>query len=109
MFARYQAATGGKHGVSTFEGVSFQELNEFEKCFQCNIYVYELEPNVTPRNMRTKRKCFLLKPIAKLLRRSHCRFPDSMYVNYHESHFSYVKDMNHTFSCPRCRRLFKQN
>ncbi|KAJ8049565.1 hypothetical protein HOLleu_02352 [Holothuria leucospilota] len=110
LFARYHSSIGGKDGVSTFKGVSFQELGDVEKCFQCNIYVYELEPNASHDG--NEGQTLSSQTVAKLLRRSPCRFQDSMYLNYYDGHFSYIKNMNfyaHTFSCSRCRRLFKHN
>ncbi|KAJ8019109.1 hypothetical protein HOLleu_42521 [Holothuria leucospilota] len=110
LFARYQTSIGGRDGTSTFKGVSFQELGEVEKCFPCNIYVYELEPNVSHDG--DEGQALSSQTVAILLRRSPCRFQDSMYLNYYDGHLSYIKDMNyyaHTFSCTRCRRLFKQS
>ena len=45
------------------------------------------------------------KTTAELVRRSTARYPDTMYVNFFETHFSYIKDIRmycHSWRCRNC-------
>ncbi|KAJ8019317.1 hypothetical protein HOLleu_42159 [Holothuria leucospilota] len=108
-FAKWQAANGGRASVSTFKGVSFQELGDIEKLFKCNIYMYNLKPeevDVSSSNSTSP------KLVCELLRRSPSRYDSTMCLNYYKGHFYFITDMNYyskSFSCSRCRRLFTKH
>ena len=66
-----------------FEGVRLDELPELEKLFELNIFVYEL---VEIYDDETEEKSV----VAQLIQRSHRRYSNSMYLNLHGKHFSYI-------------------
>ncbi|KAJ8048248.1 hypothetical protein HOLleu_00491 [Holothuria leucospilota] len=113
LFQKYQTAIGGRDGISTFKGISLNELGVIEKIFGCNIYVYELKPsNKEPTEEAGNKPTLPSETVAELVRRSPCRYASTMYLNIFEGHFSYIKDMNYyaqSFHCVRCRRLFQQH
>jgi len=46
--------------------------------------------------------------VAKLVRRTPYSFDNTMNLNLHDNHFSYVRDMDkysHSYSCSKCDRL----
>ena len=51
------------------------------------------------------------KKTAELVRRSLCHYSDTMYLNLHEPHFSYIQNIQmycHTYRCRKCEHsLFK--
>ena len=78
-----------------FRGLELSQLPDFEKCFELNINVYELQESgtVIPRY------------------RSLCHFGDTMYLNLFEHHLSFIKDFKtyaKKFQCPTCERHFNQ-
>ena len=45
------------------------------------------------------------KTAAELVRRSLCHYPDTMHVNLHETHYSYIQDIGmycHSYRCRKC-------
>ena len=86
-----------------FEGVSLDELPELEKLFELNIFVYEL---VEIYDDETEEKSV----VAQLIQRSHRRYSNSMYLNLHGKHFSYIKNISlysKSYSCSKCDKLWK--
>ena len=77
--------------VCNFAGVPIQDLHKIEAKFKTNVCVYKLEEIADG------------KTTAELVRRSTARYPDTMYVNIFETHFSYIKDINMYSRSWRCR------
>ena len=74
--------------VWKFEGVVIDELPKVESMFEVNIVVYNLR-----------------EESAQLVRRSLGHYADTMFVNLHESHFSYIRDIkaySHSYRCSKC-------
>ena len=45
------------------------------------------------------------KSTAELVRRSLCKYPETMYLNLHETHFSFIQDVRmycHSYRCRKC-------
>ena len=79
--------------VRDFAGVPIQDLHKIEAKFKTNVCVYKLEEIADG------------KTTAELVRRSTARYPDTMYVNIFETHFSYIKDIRmycHSWRCRNC-------
>ena len=73
------------------------DLPVLEKLFEVNIAVYSLEPTrpdaeegdeepETPEEDHPE-------IAARLIRRYHCRYPTTMYLNLYRNHFSYIKSL----------------
>ena len=77
--------------VNDFVGVTLDELDEVETTFKTNVVVYKLEEIGDG------------KTTSELVRRSTDQYPDTMYVNIFETHFSYIKDINMYSRSWRCR------
>ena len=81
--------------VDTFEGVIIDELHKVEATFDVNVCVYKLVPTGNEKTM------------AELVRRSTGHYPETMYVNLHETHYSYIRDINmycHSWRCRNCEQ-----
>ena len=79
--------------VRDFAGVKLDDLLKVESKFETNVTVYKLVD--TSEETTT----------AELVRRSECHYPDTMYVNIFETHFSYIKDIRmycHSWRCRNC-------
>ena len=115
-----------------FKGVTLADLPHIEKKFEININVYELvEEEVTtedddmvrlartpgsdeeeeedpqPETPRPSEK----RVVAKVVQRSHRRYPETMNVNLYQDHFSYIIDLDQyskSFACSKCGKLWKQ-
>ena len=80
--------------VNDFVGVTLDELDEVETTFKTNVVVYKLEEIGDG------------KTTSELVRRSTDQYPDTMYVNIFETHFSYIKDIRmycHSWRCAKCQ------
>ena len=77
--------------VDTFEGVTIDELHKVEATFDVNVCVYKLVPTGNEKTM------------AELVRRSTGHYTETMYVNLHETHYSYIRDINMYCLSWRCR------
>ena len=80
--------------VCNFAGVTLNELDEVETTFKTNVVVYKLEEIGDG------------KTTSELVRRSTDQYPDTMYVNIFETHFSYIKDINmysRSWRCAKCQ------
>ena len=79
--------------VRHFAGVTLDELDKVETTFKTNVFVYQL---VKIDNGKT---------MAELVRRSPAQYQETMYVNLHESHYSYIQDIGkycHSYRCRKC-------
>ena len=79
--------------VHDFAGVTLDDLHKVESKFETNVGVYQL---VEIDNGKT---------MAELVRRSPAQYQETMYVNLHESHYSYIQDIGkycHSYRCRKC-------
>ena len=79
--------------VNQFQGVSLEDLFRVKMVFQVNINVFKLM-NVGKKGVESK-----------VVRRSLCRYSETMYLNLHENHFSYISDINDYCHSYRCRHV----
>ena len=68
--------------VHAFVGVTLDDLHKVESKFETNVVVYQLVEIANGKTM------------AELVRRSTGHYPETMYVNLHETHYSYIRDIN---------------
>ena len=81
--------------VHDFTGVTLDDIHKVESKFETNVVVYQL---VEIDNGKT---------VAELVRRSPAQYQDTMYVNLHETHYSYIRDINmycHSWRCRNCEQ-----
>ena len=87
--------------IERFAGITLEDLYRIETTFQTNVCVYKL---VKPDGEDEK-------TTAELVRRSLCHYSDNMYLNLHETHFSYIQNIQmycHSYKCRKCgESLFK--
>ena len=79
--------------VRHFAGVTLDELDKVETTFKTNVFVYKLVEIADG------------KTTAELVRRSMGHYTETMYVNLHESHYSYIQDIGkycHSYRCRKC-------
>ena len=77
-----------------FEGLSVNDISEFERCFQINVNVFEKyqDESVSPLYLSGK------------------RHPDTLHLNHYQGHLSYiskVQSYSKKFKCGQCCKLFK--
>ena len=76
-----------------FEGVSMEQLAQFEKCFEINVNIYQLQEDGS----------------ALSIYKSRCHFPDTMHLNMYEHHLSYITNFKAyatKYQCGTCERHF---
>ena len=81
--------------VHDFAGVTIEDVHEVETKFKTNVVIYQLVK--TPDG----------KTVAELVRRSPAQYPETMYLNLYEAHFSYIKDIrmySHSYKCSKCEQ-----
>ena len=91
--AQLYADYGADEPMHEFAGVLLEDLHHVETTFSTNISVYTLA--------ETKDG----KTVAELVRRSMCHYPETMTVNLHGTHFSYIQDPQqycHSYRCRKC-------
>ena len=79
--------------VHDFAGVTIDDLSKIEATFGVNVVVYKLD-EITDGTT-----------VGELVRRSLGHYADTMFVNLHEPHFSYIRDMksySHSYKCSKC-------
>ena len=96
-------ATYAQDGVSmaAFAGVTMDDLYRVETTFETNVCVYSL---VKPDGDAAEEEDGG-KSTAELVRRSVCKYPDTLYLNLHGTHFSYIQDRRkycHSYRCRKC-------
>ena len=97
----YEAYAQDGVPMEKFAGVSVKDLYRVETTFQTNVCVYSL---VKPNEDDDER------PTAELIRRSICKYPTTLYLNLHETHFSFISDVRmycHSYRCRTCNSLWK--
>ena len=86
--------------VHAFVGVTLDDLHKVESKFETNVVVYQLVPTGNEKTM------------AELVRRSTGHYPETMYVNLHETHYSYIRDINmycHSWRCRNCEQALRKS
>ena len=79
--------------VHDFAGVTIDDLSKIEATFGVNVVVYKLDESTDGTTT------------AELVRRSTGCGKTTMYVNLHESHYSYIQDIGkycHSYRCRKC-------
>ena len=95
---------GEEIDIAHFPGVSMIDLLRFEDAFQVNVTVFQLIESRGPAGNVTW--------VSEVVRRSLCRYPESLNVNLHENHFSYIKDICmycQSYRCSKCDSLWKSH
>ena len=85
--------------MEQFAGVTMKDFYRVETTFQTNVCVYSL---VKPDEEDER-------PTAELVRRSVCKYPTTLYLNLHETHFSFIQDVRmycHSYRCRKCNSLW---
>ena len=93
-----------------FHGVKLSELDELEKLYEINIQVYSLAPTQSHGEDDEDNEDETPDISATLIRRSHRKYPSTLYLNLYEKHFSYIKDLyrySKSFCCSRCGKYWK--
>ena len=87
--------------MEEFAGVTLDDFYRVETTFQTNVCVYKLVESDDVDGKKT----------AELVRRSLCHYSDTMYLNLHETHYSYIQNIQmyrHSYRCQKCGEcLFK--
>ena len=95
MNTLYEAYDQDGVSMEEFAGVKMDDLYRVETTFQTNVCVYTLvKPDAEDG-----------KTTAELVRRSVCKYPDTLYLNLHETHFSFIQDVRkycHSYICRKC-------
>ena len=96
-------ATYAQDGVpmAAFAGVTMDDLYRVETTFETNVCVYRL---VKPDGDEAEEEDGG-KSTAELVRRSVCKYPDTLYLNLHGTHYSYIQDRRkycHSYRCRKC-------
>ena len=90
--AQLYADYGADDPMTEFAGVLLEDLYRVETTFFTNISVYTLAET---KDGKTE---------TQLVRRSMCHYPETMTVNLHGTHFSYIRDPQHYCHSYRCRK-----
>ena len=86
--------------IERFVGITLEDLYRIETTFQTNVCVYKLVESDDDDDDGKK--------IAELVRRSLCHYSDTMYLNLHETHFSYIQNIQmycHSYKCRKCGEI----
>jgi len=92
----YQYCHERELNPNKFSGVTLREFVDVEDIFEINVMVYALE--LDDRS-----------PKATVVQLSRKKYERTMYVNLHESHFSYIFDVSkycQRYECPRCSEFW---
>ena len=91
-----------------------EDLSDLEKLFQLNIVVYSLGPSDENDDSHdSDSQDETPNPgviVARIVRRSHRRYAETMYLNLYEHHFSYIKNIKSyckSFQCSKCGTFWK--
>ena len=91
----YEAYDQDDVPMEEFAGVTLDDLYRVDTTFQTNVCVYKLvKPDAEDG-----------KTTAELVRRTVCKYPDTLYLNLHETHFSFIQDVRmycHSYRCRKC-------
>ena len=81
MKTLYEAYDQDDVAMEDFAGVTFNDLCRVETTFETNVCVYKLVESEAQDGKTT----------AELVRRSLCHYPDTLHINLHKTHFSYIQ------------------
>ena len=82
LYKTYQPFTPVAPPMNAFTGFKLSDLYSVENFFHTKIYVYELI-NDKDNPLSCHSIC-----------RSLCKYPDTLYLNLYETHFSYIHDLS---------------
>ena len=94
---------GGDVRRLEFAGITLEDLYRVDTTFQTNVCVYKLVESDDDDDG---------KKTAELVRRSLCHYSDTMYLNLHETHFSYIQNIQmycHSYRCQKCGESLWKN
>ena len=96
-----------------FHVVKISELDKLEKLFKVNIQVYSLASTQTHGSTWEDNEDEENAPdiTATLLCHSHRRYPSTLFLNLHDTHFPYIKGLpwySKSFCCSRCDKYWKR-
>ena len=100
LYKMYEECTPDAPPINEFTGFKLSHLYNVEKIVHTNIYVYEL--------INDKDNPLL----CHLVRRSFCKYPDTLHLNLYKTHFSYIHNINiytHSFKCKKCGKLWHRS
>ena len=83
-----------------FKGITFQDLPDFEKCFNIRLYVYSLSQDET------------CKRVYHSIFTDHNHADRTMYLNLYKNHFSLITNFAayaKKYACPFCGRAFTRS
>ena len=98
-FMNWKKKTGQSVDCKNFKGVKLEEISTFERIFKVNINIFRLNE----------------EKIATPVYKSACKFfknkqPNTMNLNIHQGHLSYITNMkiySQKYECRSCEKLFK--
>ena len=94
----YEAYDQDDVPMEEFAGVTLDDFYRVETTFQTNVCVYKLvKPDAEDGKLT-----------AELVRQSLCHYPETMYLNLHKTHFSFIQDVRmycHSYRCRKCGDL----
>ena len=100
LYTMYKQPSPGAPPMNEFTGFKLSDLYTIDKIFHINIYVYEL---INDKD----------NPLScHLIRRSMCKYPDTLHLNLYKTHFSYIHDLTmytRSFKCKKCGKLFRRS
>ena len=104
---KFREATGRRRAG----GVTLDDLSTVEKVFEVNVRVYSLVRAEVDGDDEhdDDEQAQPVRIQAELVRRSHRKFPQTLNLNLHGSHFSYVKDLgkySRCYACWKCSTAF---
>ena len=95
MKTLYEAYDQDGVPMEEFAGVTLDDLYRVDIMFQTNVCVYKLvKPDAEDG-----------KSTVELVRRSLCKYPETMYLNLHETHFPFIQDVrmySYSYRCRKC-------
>jgi hypothetical protein len=78
-----------------YDGLSLDQLPYFEKCFRVNVDVFHLKED----------------GVATAVYKSRCRFDETLYLNVHDKHVSYISNLSayaRKYQCRTCEMHFSR-
>ncbi|XP_038067357.1 uncharacterized protein LOC119737233 [Patiria miniata] len=109
-------------GKDRVDGITMDELAIAEVVFKVNVQVYTLLPaeidddddDANEVDKMTGEEQCPNKPTiqVELIRRSHRRYPDTLYLNLWGNHFSYISDLSkysRSYACSKCNTVFTRS
>ena len=95
LFATWKQKSGYSGNISTFQGVTMQDLCALESLFKVSIAVYQLHDN----------------DVGTCVWNANAHHPKKMHLNLYKNHFSLIKDLPSyakSWVCENCGENFAQ-